>query len=83
MIYDAYGQRVNFADSFTAKDFAAHEYKSFLAHGILFRQDIVAPTNGEYFLRVGIFDGSSDRAGAVEIPLSSIHPRPVARLSRN
>jgi VWFA-related protein len=81
VLYDASGQRINYVTS-AAKDFSAAEYKSLLAHGMLFRQEIVAPASGEYFLRLGMLDDSTDRAGVVEIPLSSIRSRPGATAAK-
>jgi len=81
VVYDGSGQRVNFADS-TARDFSAGEYKSLMTRGMLFRQEVAAPAKGEYFLRVGVLDDSAERAGAVEIPLAAIHPRPVAAATK-
>ncbi|MFZ0960792.1 MAG: hypothetical protein WAO35_07780 [Terriglobia bacterium] len=40
-------------------------------------QDIDAPDKGEYFLRMGMHDKSSDRVGAVEVPLTAIQPEPA------
>ena len=76
VVYDTNGKRINFVDTTTARNFSIDQYKSLLTHGMLFRQDIVTPIKGEYFLRVGVLDNSAQRAGVVEIPLSSVHPRP-------
>jgi VWFA-related protein len=42
--------------------------------GLEFHQSIDAPAKGEYFLRIGVHDLSSDRVGAVEVPLAAIPP---------
>jgi len=49
-------------------------YQSMLASGAKLRQEIDVPATGEYILRVGVHDLTSDRVGAIEIPTSAIHP---------
>jgi hypothetical protein len=39
-----------------------------------FHQSIDAPAKGAFFLRIGVHDLSSDRVGAVEVPLAAIPP---------
>jgi hypothetical protein len=39
---------------------------------------IAVPTKGTYYLRLGVHDVSSNRAGVVEVPLSEVHPGPSA-----
>jgi hypothetical protein len=81
VLFDADGQRVNYVSS-VARDLNADEYNSLLVRGMLFRQEIVVPAKGEYYLRIGLLDDSNDRAGVVEIPLSSIHSRAVAATAK-
>jgi VWFA-related protein len=42
--------------------------------GLEFHQSIDAPAKGAFFLRIGVHDLSSDRVGAVEVPLAAIPP---------
>ena len=44
-----------------------------LASGAKLRQEIDVPATGEYILRVGVHDLTTDRVGAIEIPTSAIH----------
>lgn len=49
-------------------------YQSLLASGAKLRQEIDVPATGEYVLRIGIHDLTTDRVGAIEIPASALHP---------
>jgi VWFA-related protein len=49
-------------------------YQSMLASGAKLRQEIDIPVKGEYILRIGVHDLTTDRVGALEIPTSSITP---------
>jgi len=49
-------------------------YQSMLASGVKIRQEIDVPATREYVLRIGVHDLTSDRVGAIEIPVSAIHP---------
>jgi VWFA-related protein len=41
-----------------------------------FQQDISVPAKGAYYLRVGIHDMTSNRVGALELPVSLVNPLP-------
>jgi VWFA-related protein len=49
-------------------------YQSMLSTGAKARQEIDLPATGDYILRVGVHDMSSDRVGAIEFPVSAIAP---------
>jgi VWFA-related protein len=49
-------------------------YQSMLASGAKLRQDIDIPAKGDYILRIGVHDLTTDRVGAIEIPTSSLTP---------
>jgi hypothetical protein len=49
-------------------------YQSMLSTGAKARQEIDIPATGDYILRVGVHDLSSDRVGAIEFPVSAIGP---------
>lgn len=53
-------------------------YAAAQASGIPFHLDIDAP-QGDVYLRTGIYDGSSSRAGTLEIPLSSVNQAQTAQ----
>lgn len=78
VLYDPDGKAMNMCDNSARADLTAAEYQALLKSGLRLLQDIDAPVNGEYFLRIGIHDLSSDRVGALEVPLSVIKPEPPA-----
>jgi hypothetical protein len=40
--------------------------------GVQYRQEISVPVKGEYFLRIGVHDLTSDKVGALEVPVDSV-----------
>jgi hypothetical protein len=40
--------------------------------GFQYQQEISVPVKGEYYLRVGVHDLTTDRVGAVELPISVV-----------
>lgn len=72
LIYDSEGNPVNSTLSRVNLDLPEDKFAQILQHGVLTRQMIGAPDKGDYFLRVGIHDLSSDHVGALEIPLANL-----------
>ena len=72
LVYNAEGERVNIAGSTMDITLRPDRYAQALTHGLRFSQRIEAPAKGEYFLRIGVHDLTSDRVGAIEIPVSSL-----------
>jgi VWFA-related protein len=76
-VYDANtGQLVNSSALAAKPALPPAAYQSMLANGAKLRQDIDLPAKGNYTLRIGVHDLTSDRVGALEIPASSITPTP-------
>ncbi|MGA2898339.1 MAG: hypothetical protein ABSE27_12195, partial [Acidobacteriaceae bacterium] len=49
-------------------------YQSMLDSGANLRQEIAVPAKGDYILRIGVHDLTTDHLGAIEIPVSTITP---------
>jgi VWFA-related protein len=49
-------------------------YQSMLDSGANVRQEIAVPAKGDYILRIGVHDLTTDHVGALEIPVSFIKP---------
>jgi len=49
-------------------------YQSMLDSGANLRQEIAVPAKGDYILRIGVHDLTTDHVGAIEIPVSTITP---------
>jgi VWFA-related protein len=77
-IYDASsGQLVNSSTLAAKPALPPAAYQSMLANGAKLRQDIDLPAKGDYTLRIGVHDLTTDRVGALEIPASAITPSAV------
>ena len=49
-------------------------YQSMLDSGANLRQEVAVPAKGDYILRIGVHDLTTDHVGAIEIPVSEIKP---------
>jgi hypothetical protein len=49
-------------------------YQSMLDSGANLRQEIAVPAKGEYILRIGVHDLTTDHVGAIEVPVSTLTP---------
>jgi VWFA-related protein len=78
LLYSASGELMNAIRETMKVDLPAARYESALRSGFEFHQNIAAPAKSEYFLRLGVHDVSSDRVGAVEVPLTAIPKAPPA-----
>ncbi len=74
VLYDADGNVVNTLQENTAFDFDDDLYLRMLQHGLPFIVHIAIPVKGNYFLRLGVHDLTSDAVGAMEIPVDQIRP---------
>ena len=43
-----------------------------MERNIVYQQQISVPVKGEYYLRLGIKDGSTGRVGALELPVAAV-----------
>lgn len=72
VVYDANGDVVNQGARIGHVVLPPDRYAQVLASGLPIRQSIDVPAKGTYFLRVGFHDPSTDRVGAVEIPVVAL-----------
>lgn len=78
VLYDPNGEVMNSTTSAVNLKFSAEKYKAMKQNGLQVIQQIDAPAQGEYFLRLGVNDKSTDGVGAIEVPLAAIQPEPAA-----
>jgi len=57
-------------------DLPADKYTLLLQAGFRFHQEISVPAKGEYFLRIGVHDETSNKVGAVELPVAAVSKLP-------
>lgn len=72
LLYNPDGEVMNAVRETVKVKLPAAVYESKLQSGLEFHQKIDTPAKGEYFLRIGVRDLSSDRVGSVEVPIATI-----------
>ena len=72
MVYNADGDLVNTASLHVRPVLTAAAYQAMLKNGAPAYQKIDVPANGDYTLRIGVHDLTSDHVGALEVPTSAI-----------
>lgn len=75
-VYDADGTLLNSSGGGIDSNIHADQFASMLHTGIRFHQDISVPAKGECFLRIGVHDETSNRVGAVELPIAAVSKLP-------
>jgi len=73
-VYSADGALINAAAFKVEGDLDDAHYKSIMANGLKFKQEISVPVKGESFLRIGVEDLATSRVGVVEIPVAKLKP---------
>ena len=71
-VYSADGALINMATFKVEGDVDDARYKSIMANGLKFQQEISVPVKGESFLRIGVEDLATSRVGVVEIPVETV-----------
>jgi VWFA-related protein len=71
-VYSADGALINNTSINVDKDIDEDFYKTVLAEGVKFKQEISVPAKGESFLRIGVEDVATNRVGVVEIPVAVV-----------
>jgi hypothetical protein len=75
-VYDQTGTLIDRSGSSIHADLSAANFSHFLGTPLSFNQDVSVPEKGEYFLRIAVHDGNSDRFGAVEVPVNAVKGLP-------
>jgi VWFA-related protein len=77
-LYSPDGELMNAIGELVRVKVPAATYESRQQSGWKFQQNIDAPVKGSCFLRIGVHDVSSDRVGALEVPLAAIQAESAA-----
>ncbi len=81
-VYDGYGNLVNMQTNDLTFNIPPEKYAEAMNHNFVYRQEISVPVKGEYYLRIGMRDGNTDKVGALEVPVSAVAKlAPAAALS--
>jgi VWFA-related protein len=75
-VYDVDGALLNSQSDGIKVEIPASRYAAIQHGGFQYRQQISVPARGEYYLRIGIHDDTTDRVGAIELPVSAVSKLP-------
>jgi len=76
VVYDQDGNVIVQQGNGIHADLPADRYAALIKGNLSYRQQISVPVKGEFFLRIGMRDISTDRVGAVELPVASVAKLP-------
>jgi hypothetical protein len=71
-VYNSDGALIASQGRQIAADVNDAHFKAMQKAGVQYRQEISVPVKGEYFLRIGVHDLTSDKVGALEVPVDSV-----------
>jgi VWFA-related protein len=71
-VYSADGALINSTTLNVIGDIDDARYRTIMADGVQFRQEVSVPVKGENFLRIGVEDLATNRMGVVEIPVATV-----------
>jgi VWFA-related protein len=77
IVYDKYGTVANRKDHIVQLRVKPDIYKIFQQTGVQLHAEIEVP-KGQFWLRTGVYDESSHKAGTMEVPFSSVKPLETA-----
>jgi VWFA-related protein len=81
-LYDSEGTLVNMQSNAINANIPEAAFADPKSHGLTYHQQISVPVKGEYFLRIGMRDASTDNVGALELPIASVAKlTPITALS--
>ena len=76
LAYDADGNALNSMGGGFRANIPASAFPSLLKNGLHFHQDVSVPVKGEYFLRIGVHDDTTNKLGAIELPVAAVSKLP-------
>lgn len=75
-VYDADGAALNTQSNDITLNFTADHLAEFMRSGFRFSEEISAPVKTGAFLRIGVRDMSTNKIGAIELPISEVSKLP-------
>ncbi len=76
IVYDVDGTLLNSMGGGIRANIPAENYAVIRQTGMRFHQDISVPVKGESFLRIGVHDETTNKVGAVELPVAAVSKLP-------
>ena len=71
-VYSGEGALVTSIGKRITADLSAEQYNGILHSGVRYKQEVSVPAKGEYFLRVGLEDVTTQHVGALEIGVDAV-----------
>ena len=75
-VYDLDGNVINSVYGTTTVNVTQANYARLLHIGLPFHQQVSVPAKGTWFLRIAVHDLTSDRVGAIELPVAAVKNLP-------
>ncbi len=75
-VYDADGKLINMQTNGINAGIPGDRFASLASRNLTYQQQISVPAKGEYYLRIGLRDATSDHVGAVELPIETVAKLP-------
>ena len=76
LIYDSDGLLLNEAGITRRQTFTVQNFNKAVRTGVAYHQQISVPAKGNYFVRIGLRDLTSDHIGSLELPVDAISTLP-------
>jgi VWFA-related protein len=80
-VYDQNGLLIGITAKSIHTNLTPDGYRQLYQYGLQLHQEVSVPLKGDYYLRIGLHDLTSNRVGAIEVPVTSVKglpPAPVA-----
>jgi len=71
-VYDQNGLLLNINDNAVRGNFSPEIYRQILHSGLPYHEEISVPLKGDYYLRIGLHDLTSNSIGALEVPVAAV-----------
>lgn len=72
LVYNVQGVMVNHIVKQLRIAATPQDVQQYQQQGVQYHQEISVPAKGEYYMRIVVVDNTTDRAGAVELPVNSV-----------
>ena len=80
-VYDQNGSLLNVENDPVRANFSPAVYERVLHSGLPYHEEISVPLKGDYYLRIGLHDLTSNHIGAVEVPIAAVKNLPPIAVS--
>jgi hypothetical protein len=75
-VYDQNGLLIGTTAKSIHTNLTPDGYRQLYQYGLQLHQEVSVPLKGDYYLRIGLHDLTSNRVGAIEVPVAAIRNLP-------